>query len=636
MAEAAALDHSRLVLGPAMDVDFYRTINPDLAGSGQDLVTHYRLAGWREGRDPAPWFSTTGYLERYPDVAASGRNPFQHFLEAGQWEGREPVASRLALDYLISAKLRRDGEVDRPITDDDRKLAATEFDGAFYLFHNPDVAEAGLDPLEHFLQRGWREGRDPSRNFSLADYQELNPDVVAARVQPFVHYLAQGRAEGRIPKRQLGFRAEVIASLRPLQERLADCEVWARAVALSSPQVLAEGLSPSRSGHRDLHITFSHDNYAAVVGGVQASVQREVASFSLMGRDHLHIFPASPWPIVSTGLQGPPLGVLWNGIQVGAFTPQDLIEGLRTGVAGWKPGARSFAIHSMLGHSSREVIDVTRIAGAEAGHYWTHDFTSVCAGIHLLRNDVAACGAPPPGSPACGVCVYGPHRDLHIHEHTRLFRHLDLTVVSPSQVVMDTWRRAVSLDAVEARVEPLARLVPKRNRRPVTPGGPFRLAFPGAPSVHKGWPIFRDLALHFENDDRYTFLHLGKATVPGLPITHHPVSATAAKPMAMRDALRHLEVDAAMIWSLCLETFSLTAYEAAAAGAAIVTGPDSGNVAAFAQEGGHGLVLQDEAALISMFESGEILQLARTRRAPTLYDLAFSNLTADLISGATA
>lgn len=633
---AVALDRSLLVLGPAMDTGFYAATYPDVVATGGDLVAHYAKAGWREGRDPAPWFSATGYLERYPDVAAGGGDPFLHYLLMGAREGRDPVPSAQAMVYLTAQKRRRDGGGDAAVTAADRALAATEFDPAYYLFNNPDVAAAGQNPLDHFLERGWKEGRDPSRDFSLADYLELNPDVAAAGVQPFVHFLTQGRGEGRVAVRRLGFRHDVVARLRPLQARLADCEVWARTVTLSPAEDIAAGLAESHSGRRHLHITFSHDNYAAVVGGVQASVQREAAAFAALGRDHLHIYPASPWPILTTGLGGPPLGMLWNGVKVGAFAPSVLIEGLRAALADWDGGERSFAIHSMLGHSSREVIDVVRIAGTNAGHYWTHDFTSLCAGIHLLRNDIEDCGAPPPGSPACGICVYGPYRDLHLAEHTRLFRHLDLTVVSPSQAAMDTWRGGGDLDAADTRVLPLARLVPKRARATAPTAGPFRFAFPGTPSLHKGWPIFRDLAIRFEKDDRYAFLHLGKTRLPGLPLEHHPVSATARAPMAMRNALKRLEIDAAMIWSLCRETFSLTAYEAAAAGAAIITGPDSGNIAAFTRDGGHGLVLPDEAALFSMFESGEILTLSRAARRPPLYDLEFSNLTADLIAEAAA
>ncbi len=42
----------------------------------------------------------------------------------------------------------------------------------------------------------------------------------------------------------------------------------------------------------------------------------------------------------------------------------------------------------MLGHSSRDVVDIVRAAGLNAGFFWLHDMGSLCAGIHLLRNDV--------------------------------------------------------------------------------------------------------------------------------------------------------------------------------------------------------------------------------------------------------
>ena len=95
-------------------------------------------------------------------------------------------------------------------------------------------------------------------------------------------------------------------------------------------------------------------------------------------------------------------------------------------------------------------------------------------------------------------------------------------------------------------------------------------------------------------------------------------------------------IDAALVWPLCRETFSFTAYEAAAAGAAVLTNPDSGNVATFVAEGGHGRVLADEAALIALFESGEALELARAARRPTLYGLDFGALTAELRAGPEA
>lgn len=105
--------------------------------------------------------------------------------------------------------------------------------------------------------------------------------------------------------------------------------------------------------------------------------------------------------------------------------------------------------------------------------------------------------------------------------------------------------------------------------------------------------------------------------------------------MAMRDALQAAEMDAVLVWPLCRETFSFVAYEAVAAGCAVVTGPDSGNVAAFVAETGHGRVL-DETALNEAFESGAILELARAHRAPMLYGLRYSALSLDLAVATSA
>jgi hypothetical protein len=71
------------------------------------------------------------------------------------------------------------------------------FDSDGYLSANPDVRAAGINPLEHFRASGWREDRDPSTGFDLRSYLTANPDVAAAGLNPLGHYLAFGEAEGR-------------------------------------------------------------------------------------------------------------------------------------------------------------------------------------------------------------------------------------------------------------------------------------------------------------------------------------------------------------------------------------------------------------------------------------------------------
>ena len=73
------------------------------------------------------------------------------------------------------------------------------FDSAYYLLTQPDVAAAGIDPLQHFLQFGAQEGRQPDGLFSPAFYLANSPDVAAAGINPLTHYFAFGAREGRNP-----------------------------------------------------------------------------------------------------------------------------------------------------------------------------------------------------------------------------------------------------------------------------------------------------------------------------------------------------------------------------------------------------------------------------------------------------
>ena len=73
------------------------------------------------------------------------------------------------------------------------------FDAAYYLQANPDVAAAGVDPLTHFDDFGWHEGRNPDALFDTTFYLQQNPDVAAAGVNPLTHFEDYGWHEGRDP-----------------------------------------------------------------------------------------------------------------------------------------------------------------------------------------------------------------------------------------------------------------------------------------------------------------------------------------------------------------------------------------------------------------------------------------------------
>lgn len=619
----------------AFDAEFYRAAYSDIP-SHVALRWHYRVRGWIERRDPAPWFSSEQYLEDNPDVAAADIDPFLHYLTRGRFEGREITPSKHAAAVMgafgwnppvwdpddfqpaVTIAPTRPG-----LSDEARAAVTAAFDRDFYLAAYPDVALSGMDPLAHFLETGWMEGRDPTARFSTAAYLDAHPDVAAAEVNAFAHYLTAGRAEGRALRHDRGFRYDIIARLPPPGQRLSEALARAARVRTDPPERLAVALAALG----DAHLTFSHDNFIENGGGLQMCLRRESVAFQQCGVDHLHLFPASPWTVTREPDETGPLGVLLNGRRLGAFAAETVLDALRAAPAGG--AARSVAVHSLLGHEPAVTAAIARAFGGDGAFFWLHDFASLCAGFHLVRNDVEDCGAPAPDSAACGVCVNQPLRARHLNAHRRLFEDLRMTVVAPSETTLAFWRSRTDLPAVAEVVVPHARL--ETELAPAAAAeGPFRVAFLGMPVSLKGWGVFRELSERFADDPRYAFLHLGGQASPDADVSFHEVRASTDQPDAMRATLETLAPDAALIWPLCRETFSFTAYEAAAAGAAVITNRDSGNVAAFAAAPGIGRVLADEAALVQAFETGEILALARGRREVRTGRLVYSAMTREL------
>ncbi len=76
-------------------------------------------------------------------------------------------------------------------------LSGEWFDARDYLERHADVAAAGVDAWQHFLNYGAREGRLPEV-FDADFYLSANPDVAAAGVDAWQHFLDYGWREGRL------------------------------------------------------------------------------------------------------------------------------------------------------------------------------------------------------------------------------------------------------------------------------------------------------------------------------------------------------------------------------------------------------------------------------------------------------
>ncbi|MBV9734943.1 MAG: glycoside hydrolase family 99-like domain-containing protein [Acidisphaera sp.] len=201
------------------DAPWYQAAYPD-RGVRADPLRHFVEQGWRMGHRPNLYFDPAYYLACNQDVRELGVNPLLHYISYGEREGRHPIlhfdpawyrtANGLAEDaccLLHFLQLRRTGRVS-PIP---------EFDAAWYLRAYPDVADAGMDPMEHYLVQGFREARNPSGRFDSRYYRmrylQAEPDE-----NPLLHYLRNRDAPGVhpcMPEHETSIAREVRRFTRP-------------------------------------------------------------------------------------------------------------------------------------------------------------------------------------------------------------------------------------------------------------------------------------------------------------------------------------------------------------------------------------------------------------------------------------
>ncbi|MBT81096.1 MAG: hypothetical protein CL587_11985 [Alteromonadaceae bacterium] len=103
---------------------------------------------------------------------------------------------------LCSTKLKRkDIQIGEALKRDIKLLYSTNFfDADWYLSVYSDVAEANIDPAEHYLLHGASEGRSPSSAFDGQWYLRTHKDVEMSGINPLIHYLKYGMGEKRTIK----------------------------------------------------------------------------------------------------------------------------------------------------------------------------------------------------------------------------------------------------------------------------------------------------------------------------------------------------------------------------------------------------------------------------------------------------
>ena len=157
------------------DKEYYLKSNPEL--KKLDPLTHYLLIGWKEGRNPSKEFDNNFYLNKYPAIKSFGLNPLIHYAIWGIKENRlinKNEEFKSFIQLLENSNL---------------------FNESYYLKQSPTLNN--LTPIEHYLLHGWKEGKNPSKEFDNNFYLKTHHDVEKSKMNPLLHYITFGINEKR-------------------------------------------------------------------------------------------------------------------------------------------------------------------------------------------------------------------------------------------------------------------------------------------------------------------------------------------------------------------------------------------------------------------------------------------------------
>jgi glycosyltransferase involved in cell wall biosynthesis len=622
--------------GPLFDTNFYLEENPDVAESGMNPLVHYILHGAAEGRKPNPHFHTSSSLKQNSDIKESDRHPLEHHVKPDATEGR-PAYPKLSSQQRI--------EQNSEVSDVRKDDIAEHFDAEFYIGTYSDVANAKVDPLEHYFFRGWKEGRDPAPWFSTTYYLRANHDVAAANVNPFWHYVMAGRDEGRSPKQVSSAREALLAYLMPPEETET---VTAVPDHDRIPEAnLLETFRTTIQNAAGVVLSFSHNCYPMSTGGTEMFISDEQKLFNAQRFAYMHLSPLVSSLFVRESSPDESLTqIVINGEVIGVAMVSEVVR-ILVHVSGTMPADRILLMHSPIGQTILGFLRIFEALEPTKTYYWIHDFSSICTGYNLLRNHVEFCYAPPQDSMACSVCIYGSSRRRNARHLLKMFEVANFTVVAPSEVARKIWLEASDLPhrnvvvQEHCRVDYSAGL--QRDHRLAEQiglsGQPIKVAFVGYPVMHKGWPVFERLVDETRSDSAYEFFHFAKR---GVGVRSRKIRAidavvTSDRRDAMVELLRVHEIDIVVIPAPWPETFSYVTFEALAAGCDILTLKDSGNVAATVLRTGRGRVFGSEDELVEFFTCRRAMKLVRSRaiHPNPCGSLLYCGTTAALVFGST-
>ncbi|WP_018931027.1 hypothetical protein [Gracilibacillus lacisalsi] len=311
-------------------------------------------------------------------------------------------------------------------------------------------------------------------------------------------------------------------------------------------------------------ISISRNNFLHFTGGTSKFITEQMEYFSGNNYNHIHL----TWNRINVKkFRGIYIQVVKNGVELGMYKLNELLDKLQK--------VKCIVVHNLIGMELDIFTSIKKKLRNPPVFYYLHDFSCVCRNIKLMYNDNYFCESYRNNWNMCLSCKYKTGRNKNYSFHSELFRDNNMYLIAPSNNTKQIITSAFNFDDDKISIIPHQKYNFIEKNRNVK-NKKLRIAYVGSKHKHKGWGTFKEICKAFNNS--YDFYCLGNSDEIIEGVKYVEVSYLENGELAMTKKLKEFNIDIALLWSECPETYSYTYYESSAAGCLILTNTKSGNI----------------------------------------------------------
>lgn len=368
----------------------------------------------------------------------------------------------------------------------------------------------------------------------------------------------------------------------------------------------------------ELIVTFTHTNYCLHSAGTEKFAREYSELLQGEGYTNLAFFAIEP----RLGNTPKYTGVILDDFFMGIYNYARIGDIILYVADKRKLKINSFCIQHLKNHDVDMINRLIRKLGIKV-NIFIHDFFSLCINHRMIDSNGETCGHTPPDDKKCADCKFRKEGKKHYELMSVFFKSIydDIhRIMVPSEFVFEIMKKNYPFLEDRLYVRPHLKFKGSRELNPVK-HKKLHIAYIGAQIKDKGFSEWEKLSSCVRNCQLFYF---GFGDIKTEGVQNIYVSGTS-NGKRMEDFLREKEIDCALLWSHCGETYSYVYYEMATAGVFVMTNTTGGNITQEVKNKKNGKIFDSIEDCIDWINSGEtaVCEINEYRANPLFAPLAY-------------